>query len=134
MKITTRCGERAVEALNEALLAKARPTKLVRLDKVRADTTVVEANVAYPSDSGLLAKGVAKLARLTKARDRTRSMRRRAHSIGVAAPAQRRRPRRGPPAHRRDGRHRFHRSCHARRVEAVTKFYGRRGILRSGKR
>ena len=29
------------------------------LDKVRADTTVVEANVAYPTDSGLLALGVA---------------------------------------------------------------------------
>jgi len=67
----------------------------VRLDRVRADTTVVEANVAYPTDSGLLAKGVAKLARLTKAihaaglatrtraRDRTRSVRRRVHDIGA---------------------------------------------------
>ena len=35
----------------------------MKLDKVRADTTVVPANVAYPTDSGLLAKGVAKLAR-----------------------------------------------------------------------
>ena len=95
MKITTRCGHRAVEGLNEALLAKAHDDKLVRLDRVRADTTVVEANVAYPTDSGLLAKGVAKLARLTRAvkaaglasrttfRDRTRSVRRRAHDIGA---------------------------------------------------
>jgi len=56
---------------------------------------VVEANVAYPTDSGLLAKGVAKLARLTakikaaglaartNSRDRTRSVRRRAHAIGA---------------------------------------------------
>ncbi len=95
MKITSRSGEKAIEGLNEALLAKAHADKLVRLDKVRADTTVVEANVAYPTDSGLLAKGVAKLARLTKAlkaaglasrtnaRDRTRSVRRRAHAIGA---------------------------------------------------
>jgi IS5 family transposase len=95
MKITSRCGERAIDGLNEALLAKAHGDKLIRLDKVRADTTVVEANVAYPTDSGLLAKGVAKLAMLTralnaaglasrtKARDRTRSVRRRAHAIGA---------------------------------------------------
>jgi IS5 family transposase len=95
MKITTRCGETAIDGLNETLLAKAHEDKLVRLDKVRADTTVVEANVAYPTDSGLLAKGVAKLARLagqvktaglatrTSFRDRTRSVRRRAHEIGA---------------------------------------------------
>ena len=56
MKITERCGQRAVDGLNEALLAKAHDQKLVRLDRVRADTTVVEANVAYPTDSGLLAR------------------------------------------------------------------------------
>jgi IS5 family transposase len=95
MKITSRCGEAAVAAMNEALLAKAAEAKVIRLDKVRADTTVVEADVCYPTDSGLLAKGVAKLARLstqlkaaglatrTKARDRTRSVRRRAHAIGA---------------------------------------------------
>ncbi len=95
MKITTRCGATAVDALNEALLAKAAAKKVIRLDKVRADTTVVEANVSYPTDSGLLAKGVAKmvatiaklkalgLASRTKARDRRRSVRRRAHDIGA---------------------------------------------------
>jgi IS5 family transposase len=56
---------------------------------------VVPANVAYPSDAGLLARGVAKLAHLTRTakrlglaartttRDRTRSVRRRAHAIGA---------------------------------------------------
>ncbi|MGQ0616980.1 MAG: ISNCY family transposase [Acidimicrobiia bacterium] len=95
MKITKRCGTEAIDGLNEALLAKAHEQKLVRLDRVRADTTVVEANVAYPTDSGLLAKGVAKLARLsakvkatglasrTTFRDRTRSVRRRAHDINA---------------------------------------------------
>jgi IS5 family transposase len=84
-----------VTQLNEALLKKADAAHLVKLDKVRADTTVVPANVAYPTDSGLLAKDVAKLARTvwslkqmgfaarTCFRDRTRSVRRRAHSIGA---------------------------------------------------
>jgi transposase, IS5 family len=95
MKITSRCGTDAIDGLNEELLAKAHQGKVIRLDRVRADTTVVEANVAYPTDSGLLAKGVAKLARLagqvkaaglasrTTFRDRTRSVRRRAHDIGA---------------------------------------------------
>jgi IS5 family transposase len=95
LKITARCGETAVAALNEALLAKAAEAKLVRLDAVRADSTVVEANVAYPTDSGLLAKGVARmavlaakikaagLARRTRFRDRTRSVRRRAHEVAA---------------------------------------------------
>ena len=68
---------------------------VVKLDKIRADTTVVPANVAYPTDSGLLTKGVAKLtktvsaihalglARRTRFRDRTRSVRRRAHQIAA---------------------------------------------------
>jgi IS5 family transposase len=95
MKITTRCGEDAVDQLNDALLAKANAAHVVRLDKVRADTTVVPANVAYPTDSGLLTKGVAKLtktvralqslglARRTRFRDRTRSVRRRAHQVAA---------------------------------------------------
>jgi len=53
MKITTRCGDAAVQGLNEALMAKAAERKLPRTDKVWVDTTVVEAEVAYPTDSGL---------------------------------------------------------------------------------
>ena len=63
MKITTRCGDDAVAAFNEALLAKAGAAKLLRTDKVRADTTVVEAAVGYPTDSGLLAKAIGSMAR-----------------------------------------------------------------------
>lgn len=93
MKITTRCGDGAVEGLNEALLAKAADAKLLRTDKVRADTTVVEANVAYPTDSGLLAKAVRRMsggiarikaaggATRTQARDRRRSAAGRARAI-----------------------------------------------------
>ena len=95
MKITTRCGDDAVAGLNEALLVKAAAAKLLRTDKVRADTTVVEAAVAYPTDSGLLAKAIGSMARTvarikvaggatrTRVRDRRRSAGRRARSIAA---------------------------------------------------
>jgi IS5 family transposase len=93
MKITTRCGDSAVAGLNEALLVKATAAKLLRTDRVRADTTVVEADVAYPTDSGLLAKAIGTIARTvdriktagaatrTPARDRRRAAGRRARAI-----------------------------------------------------
>ena len=94
-KITSRVGETAIAGLNEVILAKAAESKLLRADAVRADTTVIPANVAYPSDAGLLGKGVRRLTRLvgqvktaglarrTHFRDRTLSCRRRAHAIGA---------------------------------------------------
>jgi IS5 family transposase len=66
MKLTTRCGDGAVAGLNEALLAKAAGQKLLRTARVRADTTVISANVAYPTDSGLLAKAAGKLVRAAR--------------------------------------------------------------------
>jgi transposase, IS5 family len=66
MKLTTRCGEGAVAGLNEALWAKAAAGKLLRTARVRADTTVICANVAYPADCGLLAKAVGKLVRTAR--------------------------------------------------------------------
>src|SRR5438552_10323441 len=66
MKLTSRCGEQAVAGLNEALWAKAAGAKLLRTARVRADTTVIAANVAYPTDSGLLAKAVGKLVRTAR--------------------------------------------------------------------
>ena len=62
MKLTTRCGTAAVEGCNEALLAKAAEAKLLRTNRLRADTTVVPADVAYPTDSGLLAKAIRRAA------------------------------------------------------------------------
>jgi len=95
MKLTTRCGPAAVDGLNEALLAKAAEAKLLRTDRIRADTTVVPANVAYPTDSGLLAKAIRRIAvtgqriRIagggvrTKLRDRSRAAGKRAHGIAA---------------------------------------------------
>jgi IS5 family transposase len=65
-KITTRCGEDVVLRLNEALLTRADAAKLVKTGKVRADTTVVSANVEYPTDSGLLARAVVLAGKLVK--------------------------------------------------------------------
>jgi IS5 family transposase len=93
MKLTTRCGPVAVDGLNETLLAKAAQAKLLRTTRLRADTTVVPANVAYPTDSSLLAKAVRRIAATgrriqaaggatrTRMRDRSRSAGRRAHEI-----------------------------------------------------
>jgi transposase, IS5 family len=66
MKLTRRCGEAAVAGLNEALWAKAAGRKLLRTTRVRADTTVISANVVYPTDSGLLARAVGKLVRAAR--------------------------------------------------------------------
>jgi IS5 family transposase len=95
MKLTTRCGEPAVAALNEELLAKAVEARLVKTGKVRADTTVVSANVDYPTDTGLLARAVRRMSGLvtrikavgaaprTRFRDRTRAAGRRVRSIAA---------------------------------------------------
>src|SRR3981189_2765894 len=95
MKITTRCGDDAVTGLNEALLVKAAAAKLLRTDKVRADTTVIPAAVSYPTDSGLPAQSIGSMARSvagikaaggaarTASRDRRRSAGRRARSIAA---------------------------------------------------
>lgn len=94
MKLTTRCGAAAVDGLNEALLAKATEAKVLRTTKLRADTTVVPSNVSYPTDSGLLAKAIRRIAvtgkriqaaggaTRTRVRDRSRAAGRRAHAIG----------------------------------------------------
>jgi IS5 family transposase len=92
MKLTTRCGSAAVEGLNEALLARAVEAKLLRTSRVRADTTVVVANVSYPTDSGLLAKAVRRITatgrRIQAAGGAIRSrIRDRSRSAGKRAPA-----------------------------------------------
>lgn len=61
VEITSRCGPGRVDELNKGLLAKAAESKLVGLDRLWADSSVAEANVAYPTDGGLLAKGVVTL-------------------------------------------------------------------------
>ena len=66
MKITSRCGEHRDRRVERGAVVKAVEARVLKTNRVRADTTVVEANVAYPTDSGLLAKGVAGLAKLAR--------------------------------------------------------------------
>jgi IS5 family transposase len=95
MKLTTRCGTAAVDGCNAALLDKAARAKWLRTSRLRADTTVVPADVAYPTDSGLLARAVRRIAATgrriqaaggaarTRVRDRGRAAGMRAHGIAA---------------------------------------------------
>ena len=121
MKLTTRCGTAAVDGCNQALLAKAAEAKLLCTSRLRADTTVVPADVAYPTDSGLLARAVRRIATTgrrvqaaggatrTRVRDRSRSAGARAREIGAklrlrASAGPRRGPSNGSAGHRGTGR------------------------------
>lgn len=95
MKLTTRCGSAAIDGLNEALLAKAAEAKLLGTNRIRADTTVARANVSYPTDLGLLAKAMRRIAATgkriqaaggavrTRVGDRSRAAGRRAHAVAA---------------------------------------------------
>ena len=58
VKLTRKYGEDILRDLNDALVLKLKEEKVVRGRKFRTDTTVVEANIHYPTDSGLLADGI----------------------------------------------------------------------------
>jgi transposase, IS5 family len=85
-KLTRRIGAETVSELTRALIVKATREKRFRPRAVRIDSTVVEADVRYPTDAGLASAGVRvlaregrKLAQLLKekkarVRDRSRAM------------------------------------------------------------
>ncbi len=86
-------GPDTLKGLVERLVATARQRKVIRGFRMRVDTTVVETNIHYPTDSTLLADGVRGLTRTMKTlrtvlgagaipfRDRTRSVARRVFEI-----------------------------------------------------
>src|SRR5215213_11654148 len=92
-KLTRRIGAETVSELTRALIVKATREKRFRPRAVRIDSTVIEADIKYPTDAGLAAHGVKALAREgrklaskltdTKARvrDRSRAMGRRLRAI-----------------------------------------------------
>jgi transposase, IS5 family len=94
VKLVRRAGPEVIEQLNQALLDKLAQDKLLRGRKLRVDTTVVEADIDYPTDAGLLADAVGKLgglvrrvkargaARQTRFRDRGRAAGRRMRKLG----------------------------------------------------
>jgi IS5 family transposase len=63
IKLTKRCGPETIEDLNTTLLRTAVERKLLRSRRLRVDTTATEADVRYPTDSGLCAHAVSRLGR-----------------------------------------------------------------------
>jgi IS5 family transposase len=92
-KLTRRLGPRVVDELTRVVIAKARRETRFRAKAVRIDSTVVEADVRYPTDSGLaldsarvLAREARRLAALVGkdagwVRDRSRAIGRRVRLI-----------------------------------------------------
>lgn len=90
-------GPKVIETLHARLIAMAHQQHVVEGRQMRVDTTVVEANIHYPTDSSLLGDGVRVLIRAMKKvtavagkvgatlRDRSRSVRRRLMEIGRIA-------------------------------------------------
>jgi IS5 family transposase len=66
VKLVRRAGPEVMEQLNTALLAKLAADKLLRGRKLRVDTTVVEADIDYPTDADLLEHAVRKLGGLVR--------------------------------------------------------------------
>jgi transposase, IS5 family len=92
-KLTRRIGPETVAELTRALIVKATREKRFRPRAVRIDSTVIEADIKHPTDSGLASVGVRalaregrKLARLvgekrSRVRDRSRAMGRKLRGI-----------------------------------------------------
>jgi transposase, IS5 family len=66
VKLVRRAGPEVIEELNTALLHKLAGGKLLRARKLRVDTTVVEADIDYPTDADLLEHAVRKLGGLVR--------------------------------------------------------------------
>ena len=62
-KLTRRIGPETVNELTRALIVEATRSKRFRARAVRIDSTVIEADVKYPTDADLAAHGVRALAR-----------------------------------------------------------------------
>jgi IS5 family transposase len=89
-------GPEVIEKIHARIVALAQERAVVKGRRMRVDTTVVETNIHYPTDSGLLGDGVRVLTRLmknvtevagragTRLRDRKRSLQRRLVEIGRA--------------------------------------------------
>jgi len=66
VKLVRRAGRDVIEQLNKSLVAKLAGDKLLRARKLRVDTTVVEADIDYPTDADLLEQAVRKLGGLVR--------------------------------------------------------------------
>ena len=95
-RIAQALGGEVIAQLHERLVAIAQEQGVVKGRKMRVDTTVVETNIHYPTDSSLLGDGARVLTRTMKkveqqtgklkrrVRDRTRSVNKRVIAIATA--------------------------------------------------
>jgi len=59
-------GPEVIRRIDERVVQRAREQQVVQGRKMRLDTTVVESNIRYPTDSGLLGDGIRVLTRTMK--------------------------------------------------------------------
>ncbi|NLG84397.1 MAG: transposase [Firmicutes bacterium] len=69
-KLVHRFGPEAVEEMNEAVLGHLAGKKKLKRKKLKVDTTVIESDIAYPTDTGLLSRGIRKIGRVKKLREK----------------------------------------------------------------
>ncbi|MEW5980241.1 MAG: ISNCY family transposase [Acidobacteriota bacterium] len=93
----TALGPKVIRQIHEKVVEASQQTRVVQGSKLRVDTTVVETNIRYPTDSGLLGDGVRVLTRTmkrieqeagkvgTRLRSRVRSVKHRLIEISRAA-------------------------------------------------
>jgi IS5 family transposase len=67
LKLTRRFGPEIVEELNREVLKAAVERKVLRSRRLRVDCTVIEADIRYPTDSGLCAHAISRLSRAVQA-------------------------------------------------------------------
>ncbi len=96
-KLAVALGPQIIEQIHRRVVAIAREKQIIRGRRLRVDTTVVETDIHYPTDSSLLGDGVRVLTRTMKRiaqiagnagtalRDRTRTVRYRVMEIARAS-------------------------------------------------
>lgn len=89
-----RLGPEGIAAVNRAVTARLHTEKILRGRRFRMDSTVTEADIHHPTDSGLIADGIRRLTRVArrlqdpvaeapvKIRDRARSVKKKILEIG----------------------------------------------------
>jgi IS5 family transposase len=96
-RLARQLGPETIKSLHRRMVEIGQNNQIVKGTKMRVDTTVVETNIHYPTDSSLLGDGVRVLTRLmkkaikiagqvgTKLRDRSRSVKMRVIEIARAS-------------------------------------------------
>ena len=102
-------GPEVIDELHQRIVQLAQEHGVTRGRKLRVDTTVVETNIHYPTDSSLLGDGTRVLTRtmkkieqkagglMHKVRDRMRSVRKRVLAIALSTPSRAQTPDQAEP-------------------------------------